>query len=779
MPDTPVARRSTRVRRCIPDILGIAWVLAAAGAVLAPAFTHGASLGSSDWLSQFGLSKQLGVVVHDHQAFDQATEMIPWASLSWTQVHHGLLPLWNPYSALGTPLAFNWQAASFSLPALVSYLFPLHLVYTVQIVVTLAVAGTGVYVLGRVLRLGVLGCVMAATAYELSGSLFAWLGWPVASVMSWAGWLLAAALLVIRGRHRARAIGCFAVVVALAIYAGQPDALVLLATAAGVFVVALLVLRTPALGGSGAIGRPLFDFVVATGAGAALGAPLLLPGAQLFETSVRGAKGFTQALPVGDLSYLFLQGFNGLPLAGTHWFGPSFYIRTASYVGVIAVVLAVVALGTSLPRFQRRPEVVALGAVVVVTVGLVVVPPIVLGAVQWHRALLPLDFALAVLAGVGTDIVVRTRAGRTTLSLAAIGFGIAGLLVAAVFLFARGQLSPADAAIRARSFVWPAAEVALGLAVVAVLAVVGRRSGRGTHAPRRRSGAGAWAAAVLLACETAFLVTSGASLWTATPDLAAPTPAETALAHTVGSALVGLGKSTCFTSAQLGMVPDANVALEIREFAAYDPLLPDAYSPSWPDETGPTPGQHPPRSVPFSVFCPAITSVSEARRYGIGFVLEPSGTSGPPGSRLVRRVGGEGLYRIPGAGAATVVPLAASGALPPLDAPGVPVVVTHPDPASWALVTHSTGDAVVRLRLTDVPGWHASIDGRPLALQRYGNVMLEARVPAGTHTIELHYLPVAFTAGVALAGVAVIALVGMPLVARLRRRAPPGPEDGA
>ena len=81
--------------------------------------------------------------------------MIPWSTLAWTQVHHGHLPLWNPYSGLGLPLAFNWQSAVFSLPALIGYLLPLHLAYTAQIIVTLVVAGTGAYALARVLGLGV------------------------------------------------------------------------------------------------------------------------------------------------------------------------------------------------------------------------------------------------------------------------------------------------------------------------------------------------------------------------------------------------------------------------------------------------------------------------------------------------------------------------------------------------------------------------------------------------------------------------------------------------
>src|SRR6202140_2544851 len=127
-----------RARPWVPDALGIGWVLVVAFSALSPALVHGAS-----FYSPFG--------------GDQLVFFIPSTHLTWTQVHQGHLPLWNPYSALGMPLAFNWASAPFSVPALIGYLFPLHLAYTVQVVITLAIAGTGVYVLGRVMRLGVLG----------------------------------------------------------------------------------------------------------------------------------------------------------------------------------------------------------------------------------------------------------------------------------------------------------------------------------------------------------------------------------------------------------------------------------------------------------------------------------------------------------------------------------------------------------------------------------------------------------------------------------------------
>ena len=195
-------RRDTGLRRAGPDVFGLLLVVAAAVAVMAPAVIHGASLGPFDLLSQDGVTRQPGVLVRNGQMTDLIAEMIPWTSLAWTQVHHGQLPLWNPYNALGMPLAFNWQSAPFGIPALLGYLAPLRLAYTVQVMVTLVLAGTGVYVFGRVARLGVMACVMAGVVYELSGSFMGLLGWPIASVMAWTGWLFAAALLVVGGRHR-------------------------------------------------------------------------------------------------------------------------------------------------------------------------------------------------------------------------------------------------------------------------------------------------------------------------------------------------------------------------------------------------------------------------------------------------------------------------------------------------------------------------------------------------------------------------------------------------
>ena len=108
-----------------------------------PGVLPGGSLGPYDILGKYGLTARPGRVHDGILAIDQITQMIPWSVLSWTQVHHGQIPLWNPYSALGMPLAFNWQSSAFSVPALIGYALPLRYVYTSQVLATLLIAGSG------------------------------------------------------------------------------------------------------------------------------------------------------------------------------------------------------------------------------------------------------------------------------------------------------------------------------------------------------------------------------------------------------------------------------------------------------------------------------------------------------------------------------------------------------------------------------------------------------------------------------------------------------------
>lgn len=776
--------------------LAVLWIVAAALAVLGPALAHGPFLGAFDWLSKYGLSAHAGVVLHNRTNGDQIDTMMPWMDLAWTQVHHGQLPLWNPYNGLGMPLTFNWQSAPFSVPSIAGYLVPMRYAYDTAMLVTLVIAGTGTYVLGRVLHLCTLACIAAATMFELSGPLVGWIGWPHASVMAWAGWVFAAALMVVGGRHRARDVAFLALVLALSLYAGQPEIAIILALSLAVFLGVLLVMQGVQ---SKPVLRPIVDLLLAAIAGTALAAPLVLPAAQVTALSVRNTIGRGQALPARDLMHVISQGFNGLPFAGDQVFSdPMFFSEAAAYVGVIAVVLAVLAVAVR----WRNPAVAALAAVAVVMAAIVFVPPVAslmnslpgIGKVLWQRTLLPMAFAIAVLAGVGTDALVRGAEVQAVRRWLGLGFAVAAVLLGSVFIFGRGHLPALEATDRTSSLTWPIVQTATGLLVVGILAYLYRRPDRqraavaklgdggfggdpstlafrnvrgfgsraGRWEPRLRLGAGRWAALGLLACETAFLIMAGAPWFSSSSQSLTPNPAEVTLRHAVGSATVGVGAGDC---GQLGILPNVNVAFRIHELDLYDPVVPSAYFQTLTALTGQLGGL----SEYLNEFCPQVKTADVARRFGVAFVLEAGGVAGPAGSVFDRKVGDEYLYRIPGAGAATVTPEPpANGALA-ADAIGTPVPVVHPDPATWKVGTRSPSPQLLRLRLTDLPGWHATIDGRPVPLERFSGIMLQVRIPPGRHTVELHYWPEAFTVGLVLAACSAIGLTSALIIGRIRR----------
>jgi Bacterial membrane protein YfhO len=201
----------------------------------------------------------------------------------------------------------------------------------------------------------------------------------------------------------------------------------------------------------------------------------------------------------------------------------------------------------------------------------------------------------------------------------------------------------------------------------------------------------------------------------------------------------------------------------VQEFGAYDPLVPNGYFSLY----------NTPVSALASfgdIFSPGITSSQAARLYGISYLLEPSGTPGPKGSVFVRSLGDEDLYRVPGAAAATLVALRSDGSLPGMYASGSPVSVARPDPGTWKMVTNGDRQSVLRLRLTDVPGWRATIDGKPVNVSSFARVMLQVRVPPGRHVVELRYWPKTLSIGIVLALCSAIGLVLLLILAWLRSR---------
>ncbi len=763
----PSARRAPFrrfVRGHWPALVAVAWFGLIGLSLLAPALAGGTKLGPYDLLSFFGLG-QPRMPIHNNVDSDLIQIIIPWRNLAVTQVHHGELPLWNPYSGAGLPLAFNGESSTFSVPTLVSYAVPVRFSYDVTLIVKLIIAGSGTYALCRVCGTRVIGAIFAGTVYELSGAFSGLLGWPVGDVFAFLGFVLAAGVLVVRGPRRPMWVLALSLSVACAVYGGHPESVGITLIVLGLFSVPFIATRwrTEAGGVRGAtkelVWRPVAFLSLGVVAGLALSAPLLLPLSQLVNGSARSAGGAYQPLPLHDSLALAFQEFDGLPTDVGHYFGSSNYYDVAAYVGVTALALAAVAL----VRCWRRPEVVGLVVVAIACVGILYVEPVgtvvdhlpVLRTVLWYRALIPLDFVLAVLAGRGLHEALAAvggdRAPLRVLRWAFLAAAAVLILLFAYFLATRSGLPPGGAHERLWSFAWPAALVLSGLLITGYLLRSGPRDGL--------TGRSRVAGVTLLLIETGFLLWAGAPLWSSATQSFATTSAERDLQALVGTARVGFGSCPSITEfPSLGILPEANIAYGVSEFGFYEPLTPRSYYESWSRISG-----TPVAVAPSGVFCPSVSTVVEARDLGVRFILEPPGTKGPPGTTLVGDPGGEGLYRVPDSSIADIMSAGASTARP--------LAVTQLNASTWRISVHAPSPSVVHLLFTNVPGWHAALNGRPLSLTPWSGFLLQARVPAGRYTLMLHYYPDAFNVGLVVALCTLILLGGWVAWDNVRRRA--------
>jgi hypothetical protein len=742
------------------DVFGLSAILGFVLAYVSPSVKDGGSFGSFDTVISFtslGTGAYPGAP-HNVLNGDSVTLMVPFNTFDWTAIHHLQFPLWNDLNLLGLNQFLNFQSAVLSLPDLASYLAPLRYAFLVVVAMKLLIAGTGAYVLCRVLGLRSLASALGGITFMLSGAFAGWLTWPLSGVVAWLGWIAALAILAYRWKARRSYMVLLALSVAFCVYGGFPEAYFFVAGALATFFVVLAAL---ALVGRRRLSLPgVARVAIGVLAGGALSAPLWLPGLQAVKGSHRGTLTGFAGLDARTLALLVAPGYYGLPIKGSTWFySQGNYYETAVFVGVITLVLA----GAAVLRWWRHPTVVALAAMVVVAMAVSyqtrsfhVVYTLLrhanLDSVPIRRMRAVVGLPLGVLSALGLETLLRARGERRMLITYWVMSAIVAAFVALLWYRAlSGKLPAARHELRLDSLWWPIGLVA-ACVLAGILFLFARRFARRASA-RRIVVAGA---AVLFGAETAFLLFSGVGINTYSKSFFPVTPAIARLKAVVGSGLVGLDTGTptqSQTMEPVGFYPDANLGYGVAEYAGHDPLIPQAYFTS---------------RGGMSYVEPDIDSAALAREYGIAWILQEPGTSlpAPPGTRYAGSFAGERLYAVPGATRFSLVAGGGSGASRPVSS------IEHPVTSSWTLTIDASAPSQLVMRVTDLPGWHASIDGRALTLSRYKGLMLEAAVPAGPHVIHLWYLPTRLVIGTWLALATLAALLAWaiwPLAWRRRR----------
>lgn len=745
-------------RRCWRDLAGVGSVFVMAAAYLSPAVKDGGRFGTFDFVipvTSLGKGAYTGRPFNNVNS-DVISQMNAWNVFNWRQIHSGHFPLWNDLSLLGLPHFLNFESAVLSLPEIVSYAVPLNYAFLVAVLMKLLIAGTGAYFLARVLKLSPFGASFAGVAFMLSGGFSNWLSWPLTDVLAWTGWIAGFAILAYRFPARPRYVAGLAVSIAFCLYGGFPEGNVFVAVCLGVmfvvFVLASLVAgyfdrrsKTPlSLGG-------LVRLVAGTVAGGLLAMPLFWPGLQTLAISHRTTEGGYPGLPVRSLPLLIAQGYYGIPTHDSPFFLKGYnYYESATYVGVVVLVLACVAV----VRWWKHPVVISMAATCVVVLVCVyqtkTFHPVqdflnhVADQVEWLRFRSVIGLPLGILGGLGLETLARKW--RSWWALGAFGGASLVLATAVAVLNTRHVAGKMASAVRAGSLIWPDALVIVCLVVTALwlAAMVTRR--------RVPSAVPVVVASSLWVASASFLLFAGVGINSYSHSLFPATPAIDQLRHDVGTKLVGLdtGISTDPQAfSPIGFYPEVNIGYGVAEFAGHDPILPEEYL----DVFGPSVAKGGPAFVE-----PDIDSLSLAKLYGVSYVLELPGLAPISGARYVADIAGERLYAIPGAARFT------------LSNGGKVSAVRHPSSSEYDLDTTSRSAATLLIRVTDEPGWHVTIDGHKAALVSAHKLMWSVNVPAGRHVIRLWYLPDRFVEGLAGAGVAFGALVGWGGLAWDRRR---------
>jgi hypothetical protein len=784
--DTPAATSraeprgsgSSWVQRWRGDIFGVSTLVALAIAYLSPALKDGVGFGDYDGaLTVTSLGSGLYSSIHNLINGDSVTEMTAWNAFDWRAIHSLQFPLWNGLSLLGVPEFLNFQSGVLSLPNIVSYAVPLQFAFLVVVFMRLVIAGTGAYVFCRVIGVRPFPATAGGVIFMLSGGFASWLAWPLADVVSWIGWIAALVLLAYRSGGRRGFAVLLALAVAFCIYGGFPAGYFFVIGGLAVLFVVAGVVRV--LGSHRVSWRGLTHVLIGLAGGAALSSPLWFPGLQVIHASHRNAvAGFTGG-SLKTLDLLVAPGFYGLPIKGSTSFltGTNYY-ESAVYVGVIALVLVAVAAVENWRRPIVAGLVVTTVAVVVVsyqTNSFHVVADIVrhtpLDTLTFGRMKSVIGFPVGALAAVGLETLM-SRQGASARRPVAVYWAATALVAVCVgglcIYAATGSLPGNLRHLRFQSLIWPVVSV-LACVLVGVLLIVARR--RESFRIKLKIPFVLAGAAILVAGEGAFLLFSGVGLNSYSQQVYPASPAMTELRSIVGSGLVGLDTGdpkTVQDAAPVGFHPEVNLGYSVAEFGAYDPLLPIQYFTVF------TP---PSTKVGASgLVTPDIDSATLARRYGIPWILQvPNARTAPPGARYVATLAGERLYAVPGASQFSLVSSNGTAA-------GHVLSAQAGAPGSWTVRVVASAPSTLVMRVTDVPGLHATVNGQPLVLARYDGVMLSTTVPAGTDTVRLWYMPgrLVIATWVALASIVLmVAWLASPLVVRRLREASTSRRRGA
>jgi hypothetical protein len=753
------------------------------GRVYAPVDLPYASEPLKDYKSDYGIG-----AVHNGTLSDLYAQIIPWRYAARVAITHGEWPLWNPYLLCGDVLVANAQSAPYDAINLLGLLIPFAASITFGAAMTFFIAGFFTFALTRAIACSELASLAAGAAFMFCGSLAFTIGWPLGRVWAFFPFVLFAARAIVHDADRRAAI-LLTIALVLMIFTGHPESILHIVAAGAAFGAFELLMefmecggaatafkRTESGGFAAAVQKMRRALALAFAAGVAslaLTAIFLLPFYEATQQTVEG--GFRRQIYAHakyDTSLdliarragnAFLPFYGGQPWRDNitdHW-DPQI-----ARAGSVALALALCAI--VLGRRRRETWFFAALAAIAFAAAFTMWPvahllhtlPLFNIALNDRLAFAALC-AVALLAGIGVDAVMaRPRAAATIFIVVALLLGGASAFVL------RSQLK---AGVRESVIALNVLAELLPLAIIAALLAL---RVRGTLV----------AIVALLLLQRAI---EDGSIYPAVPARAFYPRLP------VIAAMPQSDEPYRMLARYWGLVPDSAALYELEEARGYEAMTFERLAQTFPLWSQPQP-------VSFNRVDDITRPFLDA--LNVRYAIQSKETEAAPGWKLVRDDRESSLYenthvlprafvpkRIRVRNSTTAVLDEMHDARDFSDTAWIEVREMQPKEfanGSGTLTIRKRGmnafaiDATMQqngwivLSESAWRGWRAYIDGRRVETRFADNALLGIHVPAGTHHVDVIYLPESFTRGRAISFATLIGLIvaGVILSRRTWRR---------
>lgn len=744
--------------------------------VFGRALVPGRVLSPADNLLQAYPWRQLapGLTPANPELVDVTFMFHPWLLYAAREIRHGHFPLWNPYAFAGAPFFGNAQTALLFPLHVLAYLLPARVALALMAMAKVGAAGLAMYWFLRVLALGRAAAFLGGLAFMLNGALIVWLQWSYSSSILFVPLLLGAAERL-RERRGAWRVAAFALVIALDVFAGYPQAAF----------VGLVAASAWALARAGGAERWFFArYAGGVALGVLLSAVQLLPFLEyLRESAVLAYRADWMpvlSIPFRSAITFLMPYYYGSPTGGDFW-GPWNFNEISLSVGLVPWVLLPVALVLG----WRRPGTIFFTALAIVAAAILYGAPLVVAAEAALpiRALVPnyrlaaplLIVSLCALGAIGVDRLVDAGPGPRRAAERAVKVWFAALAGLALLSLVDDYATIARQSMKVSVSV----QYEWFLLLLTLVAVVAVRALRGVALPR------GWPGALVLV----QLASAAPLALTYTPVIDArwfyPTPA----------ALQYLERERAADGGRVLLSTNVPMLYGLPDVAGYDGMTPrrlervlrpggaftllgngslttlDVFRSSLVDFLGIRHVVVPPASESPGPAYSLVYDGPDARVYRNEHAL--------PRAFLVDRarcVGDREALALIAARAVDLgreVLLGDCAGTPPAGPPLGRREARVRDDAADRVLIEATTDAPAYLVLSDTwfPGWQVRVDGEESALRRADYAFRAVALSAGRHDVEFRYRPASFRLGLVLTVVAACLAGGLALGPGLRAAA--------